>query len=134
MIHSGRHYSQFPIIDEKMNRGDTCQFIVQMRRAFQMRIHALVFGITISSLPLASAHSRWSCPEPRSPYTDIKQGPCGDETNNFDDSFLATTGDGSILEIYPGLMHVTFEESISHTGAPFRISLSGTFCRSFLQS
>jgi hypothetical protein len=78
-----------------------------------------------SSLSLASAHSRWSCPEPRSPYTDITRGPCGDDTDNFDDLLLATTGDGSVLEISPGPLRVTFEEALSHTGAPFRISLSG---------
>ena len=82
--------------------------------------------LVVASLPgLASAHSRWSCPEPRSPYTDITRGPCGDDTDNFDDSFLAKSGDGSILEISPGLLRVTFEEALSHVGAPFRISLSG---------
>ena len=62
------------------------------------------------------AHSRWSCPEPRSPSTSIKDGPCGDETNNFSDE---------VLEVAPGPLRVVFEESIYHTGAPFRISLSG---------
>jgi hypothetical protein len=80
-------------------------------------------------------HSRWSCPEPRSSDTGIKVGPCGDDTNDFDNPLLlsststTTTDDGgdvsSILEISPGPMRVTFVESIHHTGAPFRISLSG---------
>lgn len=89
-----------------------------------INISAQIYVIA-SYLPLASAHSRWSCPEPRSPYTDITRGPCGDDTDNFDDLFLATTVDGSILEISPGPLRVTFEEALSHTGAPFRISLSG---------
>ena len=70
-------------------------------------------------LPAASAHSRWSCPEPRSPSTSIKDGPCGDETTN---DFIVSSGD--MAEIRPGPLRVAFEESIYHTGAPFRISLS----------
>ncbi|KAL7525441.1 hypothetical protein ACHAXR_001007, partial [Thalassiosira sp. AJA248-18] len=77
------------------------------------------------ALPLASTHSRWSCPEPRSSSTGIKTGPCGNEKNDFDNPLQATSGvDGSIVEIKPGPLRVTFEESIHHTGAPFRISLS----------
>ena len=80
-------------------------------------------------LPLASSHSRWSCPEPRSPSTGIKSGPCGGDTNDFSDPLLLLTADGenngSIVEIKPGPLRVTFEESITHRGAPFRISLSG---------
>ena len=70
-------------------------------------------------LPIVSAHSRWSCPEPRSSSTSIKDGPCGDETSTF----LASSED--IVEIKPGPLRVVFEESIYHTGAPFRIALSG---------
>mmetsp|Transcript_17260 Transcript_17260/g.36414 ORF Transcript_17260/g.36414 Transcript_17260/m.36414 type:complete len:292 (+) Transcript_17260:139-1014(+) len=79
--------------------------------------------VLISTFASASSHSRLSCPEPRSASTGIKRGPCGDETNNFDSPLLAIT-DGSIVEIKPGPLRVTFEESIHHTGAPFRISLS----------
>ncbi|KAL7461364.1 hypothetical protein ACHAXS_001783 [Conticribra weissflogii] len=76
-------------------------------------------------LPYPSqAHSRWKCPPPRSSSTGIKTGPCGSETNDFglspDDD-----GDQPVTEIYPGPLRVIFEESIHHTGAPFRISLSG---------
>ena len=74
------------------------------------------------------AHSRWSCPEARSSDTGIKVGPCGDGTNDYDDPLLLIADDDdSILEISPGPMRVTFVESIHHTGAPFRISLSGEF-------
>lgn len=71
-------------------------------------------------LPVVFAHSRWSCPEPRSPSSSIKDGPCGDETTN---NFIVSAGD--MAEIRPGPLRVVFEESIYHTGAPFRISLSG---------
>jgi len=70
------------------------------------------------------AHSRWKCPPPRSPSTGIKTGPCGSETNDFSLS-PNDNGDELITEIYPGPLRVIFEESIHHTGAPFRISLSG---------
>ena len=70
-------------------------------------------------LPVVSAHSRWSCPEPRSPSTSIKDGPCGDDTTN---NFVSS---GDTAEIRPGPLRVLFEESIYHMGAPFRISLSG---------
>ena len=75
-------------------------------------------GIFLASLPWTTAHSRWACPEARSPDTGIKTGLCGDETEDFD------ADDNTILEIAPGPMRVTFEESVHHTGAPFRISLS----------
>eukprot|EP01120_Amphizonella_sp_Union-15-10_P003471 TRINITY_DN13889_c0_g1_i1.p1 TRINITY_DN13889_c0_g1~~TRINITY_DN13889_c0_g1_i1.p1 ORF type:complete len:279 (-),score=32.55 TRINITY_DN13889_c0_g1_i1:141-977(-) len=63
---------------------------------------------------LVCAHMRWKCPAPRSEDTGIKQAPCG--------SFNDTTG--HITEITPGLYTVYWEESISHKGAPFRISLA----------
>mmetsp|Transcript_4842 Transcript_4842/g.13676 ORF Transcript_4842/g.13676 Transcript_4842/m.13676 type:complete len:345 (-) Transcript_4842:629-1663(-) len=82
------------------------------------RVALLAVFLSCICLPLAHAHSRWSCPEPRSPSTSIKDGPCGDETNNFSAS-------QEVVEIAPGPLRVVFEESIYHTGAPFRISLSG---------
>ncbi|KAL7528048.1 hypothetical protein ACHAWF_002422 [Thalassiosira exigua] len=74
--------------------------------------------------PPVSCHSRWSCPEPRSPSAGIKSGLCGDDDNNFSDPLLVGGGAGSIVEVKPGPLRVAFEESIHHTGAPFRISLS----------
>lgn len=78
-----------------------------------------ILASSLTSLPVVSCHSRWSCPDPRSPSTSIKDGPCGAETNNF------LSGSEDIKEIKPGPLRVVFEESIYHTGAPFRISLSG---------
>ena len=66
---------------------------------------------------LVQAHSRWVCPPPRNPDTAIKTGPCGSETNVFSTSNIPFT-------IEPGPLLVQWEESIHHTGAPFRIALS----------
>ena len=79
------------------------------------------FIILWSTIVPAMAHSRWKCPAPRNTDTGIKTGPCGSDTNNF------STADGntSVLELQPGPLRVYFEESIYHTGAPFRIALSG---------
>ena len=63
--------------------------------------------VSISCLSFTVAHSRWACPEPRSSSTGIKSGPCGSDYNVFD---------GSIMEVSPGSLTVTFEESIHHTG------------------
>lgn len=73
----------------------------------------IVITIMVSSV---TSHSRWTCPPPRNPSTGIKTGPCGAETGNFN---------GVPLNIQPGPLTVQWEESIGHTGAPWRISLSG---------
>ena len=73
--------------------------------------------LLLGQLPLSAlSHARWSCPEPRSAETGIKEGPCGGDNGDFSNVLP--------VEIRPGPMLVTFEESIYHTGAPFRISLS----------
>jgi hypothetical protein len=79
---------------------------------------ALLLSVAASLLPVVvESHSRWKCPKPRSPDTGIKQGPCGafdtDKMSNF-----------KALVIKPGPLVVQWEESIAHTGAPFRIALS----------
>jgi hypothetical protein len=66
---------------------------------------------------VVNAHSRWVCPPPRNPDTAIKTGPCGTETNVFTKVDIP-------LNIEPGPLLVQWEESIYHTGAPFRIALS----------
>ena len=68
--------------------------------------------IGISALALELPGTTFYCTD-----TGIKNGPRGYDHNNF--------SGGSIVEIKPGLLPVTFEESIHHTGAPWRISLSG---------
>jgi hypothetical protein len=80
----------------------------------------LVIFVLNAYIPLSWAHSRWACPKPRNPGTGIKQGPCGGGTSsNFAKDF-----DSNIPVIKPGPLRVKFEESIYHTGAPWRISLS----------
>lgn len=78
-----------------------------------------VLLLMLTVVPTVIAHVRWQCPKPRSPDTGIKEGPCGAQSNN-----LMTYTNQDILEIAPGWMRVSMEESIFHTGAPFRIALS----------
>jgi hypothetical protein len=74
--------------------------------------------LAVALLPmLVNSHSRWACPKPRSSDTGIKQGPCG----SFDTDKMSNI---STLVIKPGPLVVQWEESIAHTGAPFRIALS----------
>jgi hypothetical protein len=47
--------------------------------------------------------------------TDIKQGPCGSDTNDF-------TGETTTLS--PGPLTIEILESINHDGAPFKVILS----------
>lgn len=82
-----------------------------------MKLTSIVLLQGVASLVgPADGHSRWKCPEARSSDTGIKSGPCGDETNDFSNEIG--------LEIKPGPLRIIFEESVHHTGAPFRISLS----------
>lgn len=68
-----------------------------------------------------SGHSRLNCPEPRSPETSLKSGPCGTADDDGADYFAATDA----IEVSPGPFTISWQESISHIGAPWRISLSG---------
>mmetsp|Transcript_13572 Transcript_13572/g.27564 ORF Transcript_13572/g.27564 Transcript_13572/m.27564 type:complete len:328 (+) Transcript_13572:52-1035(+) len=75
--------------------------------------------LLLAAVPLvAHSHSRWECPAPRSSSTGIKNGPCGSQPLSLYQSDAATD------EIKPGPLRIIFEESIHHTGSPFRISLS----------
>jgi hypothetical protein len=78
----------------------------------------LLQAVAISlRLGVVESHSRWVCPKPRSSDTGIKGGPCG----AFDTDKMANV---STIVIKPGQLVVQWEESITHTGAPFRIALS----------
>ena len=74
------------------------------------------FVTTAVLLQIAAVHghSRFGCPAPRSPDTNIKTGPCG-----------ASPPGAPTLTLAPGPFTVEIEESIAHTGAPFKITLSG---------
>ena len=63
----------------------------------------------------APSHSRFACPPARSSSTGIKLGPCGNELNDFS---------GAVTSIAPGPLTLHIEESVAHTGAPWRVSLS----------
>mmetsp|Transcript_23179 Transcript_23179/g.35162 ORF Transcript_23179/g.35162 Transcript_23179/m.35162 type:complete len:339 (+) Transcript_23179:79-1095(+) len=83
-------------------------------------LNSYVLFASVAQPAIVLAHARWKCPEPRNEDTGIKSGPCGPDTNDF------TANDNvPLMEIKPGPMRVIFEESVSHTGSPFRIALSG---------
>ena len=63
----------------------------------------------------SSSHSRFACPTARSSDTGIKNGPCGAQLNQFS---------GEVTAIAPGPLTIHIEESVAHTGAPWRIALS----------
>jgi hypothetical protein len=67
-------------------------------------LDTLLFAVAVLvCLPLeALSHSRWQCPEPRASGTNIKSGPCGDETGDFS---------GEPIEVQPGPFRVIWEES-----------------------
>jgi len=60
-------------------------------------------------------HFRWKYPVPRSNGDNIKQGPCGPGS---------TFGETGVTEIKPGKLTITFENTIPHTGAPWRLALA----------
>eukprot|EP00475_Leptophrys_vorax_P021077 TRINITY_DN2882_c0_g2_i1.p2 TRINITY_DN2882_c0_g2~~TRINITY_DN2882_c0_g2_i1.p2 ORF type:complete len:312 (-),score=62.80 TRINITY_DN2882_c0_g2_i1:1061-1996(-) len=76
--------------------------------------------VVVSAVCVVSAlgHAMWICPTPRLPgQSGLKFGPCGGAgTGAITDAAQAT--------INPGPFSVLWEETIFHTGAPFRISLS----------
>lgn len=72
--------------------------------------------LVVSLVVPVESHSRFGFPTPRSPNTGIKSFPCGSQTNDFS---------GSVMHVQPGSFTVVIEESIAHTGSPWRISLSG---------
>lgn len=94
-----------------------------------MSIFPVVFLILASVLSLiitTQAHARWKCPQPRDALaedgthitfdnTGNKYGSCGPESGKW--------GFGTVSTLKPGWNTITWEESISHTGSPFRISI-----------
>lgn len=90
-------------------------------------IKALQF-ITISAIlsQLVSGHGRWKCPLPRDALdesgnhitfdnTANKYGACGPQSGKW--------GYGTVTALKPGWTTLTFEESVSHAGSPFRIAI-----------
>jgi hypothetical protein len=77
-------------------------------------------------LGLTQGHARFKCPPPRDANdanghhdafsnTGNKHGPCGPMSGNW--------GFGGFTKLSPGKQTLTWEESISHKGSPFRISI-----------
>lgn len=75
---------------------------------------------------MADAHGRWKCPKARDELTEEgkhdkfdntanKYAACGPQSGKW--------GFGSTATLNPGWNTLTWEESISHTGSPFRIAI-----------
>lgn len=90
-------------------------------------MYFLVLSIVALILPFtALGHGRWKCPLPRDEKnenglhikfdnTGNKYAACGPQSGNW--------GFGSVTTLKPGWTTLTWEESIAHTGSPFRISI-----------
>ncbi len=75
---------------------------------------------------LVAGHGRWKCPPPRDEKdtngehitfdnTANKYAACGPQSGNW--------GFGKVTNLKPGWTTLTWEESVSHAGAPFRIAI-----------
>eukprot|EP00601_Ochromonadales_sp_CCMP2298_P028581 CAMPEP_0173331910 /NCGR_PEP_ID=MMETSP1144-20121109/4061_1 /TAXON_ID=483371 /ORGANISM="non described non described, Strain CCMP2298" /LENGTH=272 /DNA_ID=CAMNT_0014276739 /DNA_START=277 /DNA_END=1095 /DNA_ORIENTATION=+ len=84
------------------------------------------FVIALALVAAVSAHGRWKCPSPRDALDEAgnhirfdntanKYAACGPESGKW--------GFGKVTSLKPGWTTITWEESISHTGSPFRISI-----------
>jgi len=82
--------------------------------------------VVIAVFASANAHGRWKCPSARDALdangehikfdnTGNKYAACGPQSGNW--------GFGNVTNIKPGWNTITWEESISHAGSPFRIAL-----------
>jgi len=87
---------------------------------------ALLVVVVVGLLgAVVDAHGRWKCPLPRDDYingvhstfdnTGNKNGACGPLSGQW--------GAGVTTTLTPGWNTLTWEESISHTGSPFRIAI-----------
>jgi hypothetical protein len=70
--------------------------------------------ILLSGISVVESHVRWSCPSPRSQDSGLKNGPCGS----------VYTSDNPPTVVSPGPFPLVFQETIFHTGSPFRIALA----------
>ena len=85
-----------------------------------------ILAILSANIMIVSGHGRWKCPLPRdandengnhikSDNTGNKYAACGPQSGKW--------GFGTVTNLKPGWTTITWEESISHTGSPFRISI-----------
>ena len=75
---------------------------------------AVAIAVAATIATTASAHTRWVSPKPRDASFTIKNGPCGS----------APFGNSEITTLSPGPLTVSWENSVAHSGAPFRIALA----------
>lgn len=89
----------------------------------------MTFFILFLALNIASVvqgHGRWKCPPPRDALdndgnhikfdnTGNKYAACGPQSGNW--------GFGAVTKLTPGWTTLTWEESISHAGSPFRLAI-----------
>lgn len=91
-----------------------------------MSIVVIVAALLAVMLSDVSAHGRWKCPPPRDAKdangnhikfdnTGNKVGACGPQSGKW--------GFGAVTTLTPGWNTITWEESISHGGSPFRLAL-----------
>lgn len=80
----------------------------------------------VTLMASVNAHGRWKCPPPRDANdnsgehitfdnTGNKYAACGPQSGNW--------GFGNVTTVKPGWNTITWEESISHAGSPFRIAI-----------
>jgi len=86
----------------------------------------LISALIVVILVLAEAHGRWKCPPPRDANdangnhitfdnTANKYAACGPQSGNW--------GFGAVTNLKPGWNTISWEESINHKGAPFRVAI-----------
>ncbi len=101
---------------------------LQRSQSFEMATfnNLIVLLAFIANLLAVSAHGRWKCPLPRDANdesgnhitfdnTANKYAACGPESGKW--------GFGTVTTLAPGWTTITWEESITHTGSPFRIAI-----------
>lgn len=92
-----------------------------------MIIVPLLFALLmIIVLTKVDAHGRWKCPAPRDDLDEKGKHITFDNTGNKDAACGPESGKwgfGTVTTLKPGWNTITWEESFSHTGSPFRIAI-----------
>ena len=86
----------------------------------------LLVAIVGANLMLVAGHGRWKCPAPRDANDEDGKHIKGDNTGNKYAACGPESGKwgfGTVTNLKPGWTTFTWEESVSHSGSPFRISI-----------
>ena len=86
----------------------------------------LVVFCLLATLIGTTAHGRWKCPAPRDALDEQGNHITGDNTGNKYAACGPESGKwgfGTVTTLQPGWNTLTWEESVSHTGSPFRIAI-----------